>query len=75
MRNPNSTPKLAQDLMRLSMDHQTRLFQVVEAIQERVKGDRVTHGLTEVALSMIRDNELEEKLSVVIEDLAQVSHI
>jgi hypothetical protein len=41
MHNANSSIHLAQSLMRLSMDHQTRLFQVIEALQDRVRGDRV----------------------------------
>lgn len=55
--------------MDLLMGHQTRLFQVIEAMQDRVKDDRVTHGLTEVALSMIRDNDIEEQLCIVLRDL------
>lgn len=72
MLNTVSSPQLADSLMNLSMAHQTRLFQVIEAIQDRVKDDRITHGLTEVALSMIRDNEIEEQLAEVIRDLAMV---
>lgn len=57
--------------MGLLMSHQTRIFQVIEAMQDRVKDDRVTHGLTEVALSMIRDNDIEEQLCSVLHDLAK----
>ena len=37
MLNPNSSIQLAKSLMRLNMEHQTRLFVVIEALQERVK--------------------------------------
>lgn len=69
------TVALARSLMSLSMDHQTRLLFVIKALQARLKDD-ISNGLAEVAISMIRDNDIEEQLCAAIENLhREVAHV
>ena len=69
------TVALARSLMSQSMDHQTRLLFVIKALQERLQDD-ISNGLAEVAISMIRDNDIEEQLCDAIENLhREVAHV
>lgn len=52
----------AYELAKELSEQQNRLYALIAAIQDRVKGDHITYALADLAIEMIRHGETEPAL-------------